>query len=142
MPLKTMRDEQPSINLVPMIDIVFQLLIFFMVGTRFTELNDNERNMAVRIPQVSASPSTAAIPSRRIVNVFSDGIVELDGAQVSLSQLELGLRASKAQNPRAGVVIRGDSNSAYQTVANVIAVCRKAEIQDVNLAVRVAQAER
>ncbi len=142
MPLKTMREEQPSINLVPMIDIVFQLLIFFMVGTRFTELNDEERDMAVRIPQVAATPSTAAAPIRCIVNVFSNGTVQLDGAPVSLDQLKQQLRTAKAQNPRVGVVIRGDSNSVYQTVADVIAVCRSAEVQDVNLAVRVAQLER
>ena len=36
MPLKTHQDDMPSINLTPMIDIVFQLIIFFMVGSRFT----------------------------------------------------------------------------------------------------------
>lgn len=142
MPLKTMRDEQPALNLTPMIDIVFLLMIFFMVGSRFTELNDEERDMAVRVPQVSSTPTTSAAARKRMVNVFSDGIVHLDGERVSLIQLEQSLRASKSQNPHTGVVIRGDSNSVYQTVADVIAVCRKAEIQDVNLAVRVAQSER
>ena len=38
MPLKMHEDEMPSINLTPMVDIVFQLIIFFMVGTKFTEM--------------------------------------------------------------------------------------------------------
>lgn len=141
MPLKTMRDEQPAINLAPMIDIVFLLIIFFMVGSRFSELNDQERDMAVRVPQVAATPTTQTPPRKSVINVLSSGVVQLDGAPVSLNQLEQSLRAAQSQNARTGVVIRGDSNSVYQTVADVIAVCRRAEIQDVNLAVRVARAE-
>ena len=52
MPLKTHLDEQPSLNLTPMIDIVFLLIIFFMVGTKFTEL---ERKIALEVPQISES---------------------------------------------------------------------------------------
>jgi biopolymer transport protein ExbD len=48
MPLKTNLDEQPSINLTPMIDIVFLLIIFFMVGTKFVEM---ERKIAVQGPR-------------------------------------------------------------------------------------------
>ena len=50
MPLKTHLDEQPTLNLTPMIDIVFLLIIFFMVGTKFTEL---ERKIALQVPEVS-----------------------------------------------------------------------------------------
>ena len=47
MPLKIQRDDQTSINLTPMIDIVFLLIIFFMVSSRFTELN--ERDLALQV---------------------------------------------------------------------------------------------
>ena len=49
MPLKTHQDEQPTLNLTPMIDIVFLLIIFFMVGTKFAEW---ENNLALKVPQV------------------------------------------------------------------------------------------
>ena len=142
MPLKTMRDDAPSINLTPMIDILLFLVIFFMVGSEFTKLNDEERDVAVRVPQVSAMPTAASAQSKRVINVFGDGRIHLDGQQVSLIDLERQLREAKAQNTITAVVVRGDSNSVYQAVADVIAVCRRAEIQDVNLAVRVAQLER
>ncbi len=142
MPLKTMRDDAPSINLTPMIDILLFLVIFFMVGSEFTKLNDEERDVAVRVPQVSAMPMAASAQSKRVINVFGDGRIHLDGQQVSLIDLERQLREAKAQNTITAVVVRGDSNSVYQAVADVIAVCRRAEIQDVNLAVRVAQLER
>ena len=142
MPLKMMRDDLPTINLAPMVDIVLLLMIFFMVGSQYADVSNPERDIAVRVPQVSSTPTSAATPRRQVINVLGNGIVQLDSQPVSLAQLEQILRAAKAQNPSAGVVVRGDSNSVYQTVADVIAVCRRAEIQDVNLAVRVAQAER
>ena len=50
MPLKTHMDEAPTLNLTSMIDIVFLLIIFFMVGTKFTEL---ERKIGLHVPQVT-----------------------------------------------------------------------------------------
>ena len=47
MPLRTHQDEAPAINLTPMIDIVFNLIIFFMVGARFTEL---EKKVDLAVP--------------------------------------------------------------------------------------------
>ena len=49
MPLKTHQDEQPTLNLTPMIDIVFLLIIFFMVGTKFAEM---ERTVQLEVPKV------------------------------------------------------------------------------------------
>src|SRR5690606_15367471 len=49
MPLKTHQDDMPAVNLTPMIDIVFQLIIFFMVGARFTEL---EKKVDLSVPEV------------------------------------------------------------------------------------------
>jgi biopolymer transport protein ExbD len=141
MPLKTMRDEIPAINLAPMIDIVFLLIIFFMVSSRFTERDENERDAAIQVPKVGAMPATAETAAKRIVNVFGDGQIKLDGESVSLDELGRRLRETKAQNPRAAVVVRGDHKTMYQSVADVISVCRTAGIQDVNLAVRIAQRE-
>jgi biopolymer transport protein ExbD len=142
MPLKTMRDEQSSINLAPMIDIIFLLIIFFMVSSRFTERADQERDLAVRVPQVAPVPSSTAIPTKRTVNVLAGGGIQLDGQLVQLAELERQLRSAVAQVPQTAVVVRGDSNSAYQAVADVIAVCRRVNVQDINLAVRVAQQEQ
>ncbi len=142
MPLKTMRDDAPSINLTPMIDILLFLVIFFMIGSQLTNTNDDERDLAVRVPQVSPMPTAALASSKRVINVFGDGRIHLDGRQLSLADLERQLCEAKAQNTKTSVVVRGDSNSVYQSVADVIAVCRRADIQDVNLAVRVAQVER
>ena len=67
MPLKIQRDDQTSINLTPMIDIVFLLIIFFMVSSRFTELN--ERDLALQVPAVANANALTSAPRKRVINV-------------------------------------------------------------------------
>ena len=80
MPLKTHLDEQPTLNLTPMIDIVFLLIIFFMVGTKFSEL---ERKIGLRVPEVSNVEALTPAPEPRVVNVYADGQIMLDRTPVA-----------------------------------------------------------
>ncbi|MEZ6092769.1 MAG: biopolymer transporter ExbD [Pirellulaceae bacterium] len=136
MPLKTQRDDQIAINMTPMIDIVFLLIIFFMVGTKFSEIDQQERDISLSVPQVSDAEPLVNSPEKRIINVFQDGSIALDNERISLSALQATLIDAKAQYPATGVVVRGDAQSLYQHVAEVIDSCRKAKIEDLNIAVR------
>src|SRR5210317_1840938 len=97
MALKTLRDEQPTLNLTPLIDIVFLLIIFFMVGTRFSELSEEEKNIGLKVPQVATAKTLTAAPQKRVINVFEDGQITLDGETVSLDQLQVRLAEGRAQ---------------------------------------------
>ena len=81
MPLKTHQDDLPAINLTPMIDIVFNLIIFFMVSTRFTEI---ERKVDLSVPQVGGRQRAHRRPKSRTINVFRDGAITLDAQPVTL----------------------------------------------------------
>jgi len=61
MPLKTHQDELPELNLTPMIDVVFLLIIFFMVGTKFADM---ERNVELKVPRVSQLGTMATAPGQ------------------------------------------------------------------------------
>ena len=135
MPLKIQSDDQTSINLTPMIDIVFLLIIFFMVGTKFSELNETERDIALQVPQVTDARALTSAPRKRVINVYRDGRIILDEKPVSIDQLQMELANARLQYQKLGVVIRGDADSRYQNVANVIATCRKADITDLNISV-------
>jgi biopolymer transport protein ExbD len=141
MPIRVHRDEQPSVNLTPMIDIVFLLIIFFMVGTRFSELTEAERNIALQVPEVQQARALTAAPKKRVINVFEDGRVTLDDVPVTLDELSRELRNAREQYAGLGVVVRGDAAAFYQHVANVLAACNNAEIQDLGISVRVARKE-
>jgi len=139
MPLKTHLDEQPTLNLTPMIDIVFLLIIFFMVGTKFTEL---ERKIGLRVPEVSDTGALTAAPERKVVNVFRDGRITLDRTPVTLEELTRQLAATRSQYADLGVLVRGDARGHFQGVAEVLNACREAGIRELGISVRLAAAER
>jgi len=136
MPLKTHLDEQPTLNLTPMIDIVFLLIIFFMVGTKFTEL---ERKISLKVPEVVDRGALTAAPERKVVNVYRDGAITLDGATVSLEQLTAQLTAARAQYSDLGVLVRGDAEGEFQGVAAVLNACKQAGVGDLGISVRLAR---
>jgi biopolymer transport protein ExbD len=136
MPIRIQRDDDTAINLTPLIDIVFLLIIFFMVGTRFSELDETERNIQVVVPAVSDVATLTPPPPRKVINVLADGSLTLDREAVTLPQLAARLEAGKAQYQKLGVVVRGDADTRHQHVADVIATCRSLEISDLNIAVR------
>ena len=139
MPLKTHQDEQPSINLTPMIDIVFLLIIFFMVGTKFTEL---ERSMELEVPQVSDVGALTSAPQQQVVNVYGDGRIALDKEFVSLEELKSRLTQTRSQYADLGVLVRGDAQGPLQNVTTVLDVVRQAGISDMGISVRLAKNER
>ncbi len=141
MPLKTSRDEQPTINLTPMIDIVFLLIIFFMVGTKFSELTEAEKHIELNVPEVSEAKALTAAPKKRVINVFRDGRIALDGENVTIEQLKEKLQSAKSEYSKVGVIVRGDAVSYFQNVADVLATCHSVEIADLQVAVRVARKE-
>jgi biopolymer transport protein ExbD len=139
MPLKIHLDEQSTLNLTPMIDIVFLLLIFFMVGTKFTEL---ERKIGLRVPEVTDKGALTAAPQRRVINVFRDGMVTLDRAPVTLDELTSQLAATRSQYSDLGVLVRGDAQGEFQLVASVLNACKQAGIRDLSISVRLVRQEK
>ena len=135
MPLKTHQDDIPAINLTPMIDIVFQLIIFFMVGARFTEL---EKKVDLSVPQVAGAAKLPRAPERRVINVYRDGRLELNRSPVSLENLTRLLADDQRQYTDVGVVIRADAEGPFQHVAAVMTACRQAGISDLGISVRMA----
>jgi biopolymer transport protein ExbD len=132
-PLKTHQDEPSSINLTPMIDIVFLLIIFFMVGTKFVQM---ERKIAVRIPEVSDVAALTPAPEKRVVNVYRDGAISLDSRPLTLDQLRAELAAACAEYPDQAVLVRGDAEGPFQNVASVLNTCRQAGVLEMGISVR------
>ncbi len=136
MPLKTQRDEPPALNLTPMIDVVFLLIIFFMLGTKFTEL---ERKIELRIPEVTRAETLTPAPDPRIINVYRDGTITLDRETVSLDQLKEKLAQAAEQYSQLGVLVRGDAQGSFQRIAEVLNACKQAQVRHLGIAVRPSQ---
>jgi len=139
MPLKTTVDDPPAINMIPMIDIMFNLIIFFLVGTEFASL---ERNIALRVPEVVDKGALTQAPERRVVNVYRDGSVTLDESSVTLVELTERLAAARTQYSDLGVLVRGDGQGQFQRVAEVLNACKQAGIQELAISVRLIPPEK
>ncbi len=133
MPLKVHRDEQPSLNLTPMIDIVFLLIIFFMVSTSFSQM---ERDIRLQVPRVRSSGPLTPAPEKMVINVYRDGRITLQGQPVTLEELQRRLRQARRQYPDQGVVIRGDAQGTFQRVAEVLDTCRRAGLKELAVSVQ------
>lgn len=135
MPLKlTDTIEEPDINLTPMIDIVFLLIIFFMVGTQFSA---QERQFDIELPSVSSSQPLTNLPDELVVNVRRDGTILLGEEQQTLPELQAALIQAKANYADQAVVLRGEGEGPYQYMMDVVAACQHAEIKSISLAYRV-----
>ncbi len=135
MPLKTAEIEEPSLDLTPMIDIVFLLVIFFMVGTKFS---DAERQFQIKLPTVSDALPLSELPDEIIVSVAESGELFLGEKLITLKDLEQELIVAHKRYKEQAVVVRGDAQGAYQNVMNVLALCHRVGITNLSLANRLA----
>jgi biopolymer transport protein ExbD len=124
-------EEDYSINLPSMTDIIFLLLIFFMVAT---VLKDSTRRLDVQLPE--ARGGLAAEARRLTIEMAADGAISLDGALVTQEQLEQQLQPTGATEGQRSVVIKADKRLAYGRVIEVMGLCQGAGIADIAVAVK------
>ena len=138
MPIKLNSAEEPTLNLTPMIDIVFLLIIFFMVGTKFTEI---EQELEVSIPQVASGATPVSQTQQCVIAVFHDGRVSVDDDVMEIHELEENLNQRVSGGAELHVIIRGDAEGTFQNVATVLSVCRPAGVNELGISVRMASRE-
>src|SRR5947207_1000172 len=137
MPLKLQHDEMPALNLTSMIDVLFLLIIFFMVATKFDEM---ERNIQVAVPQVAQAGEGTSPPRPLVVEVLADGKLQLDGTALTEEQLTEKLAAARTPLTEPTVVIHGDAQCPFQHVAAALGACRQAGVSELGITVRLAGA--
>ena len=132
MPLKGAdQTEEAAINLTPMIDIVFLLIIFFLVGARFTE---EEKQYDIQLPSSQDVQPLTGTPDALVINVRRGGTILLGSLAVSLEELESELRDAKENFEEQAVVVRGEGQGMYQPVINVLGACHRTQITRISLA--------
>ena len=122
-----------SLSLTPLIDVVFLLLIFFLVATRFSE---EERELPIVLPQASEARPLIAQPKNLFVNVNSAGTFFVGGQPLSEDQLYQVLLQAWTNNPgQQEVVIRGDKRTSWESIALAMNVCNRANIRNYKTAI-------
>lgn len=118
------------IDLAPMIDVIFQLLIFFMVTTTFLH---RERQIEIDLP-VAETGSDPSGEEEVVVNVHRDGRIGWGKDFVAVSELDHRLRAVAAVAPERPVTIRGDREARHEWIMNVMDACGRAGLGNLNVA--------
>jgi biopolymer transport protein ExbD len=123
--------EPAAMQLAPMIDIVFLLLIFFIVTWQFSR---SETEMKISVPSSQEGADPKRVLGEIIVNVRASGEVVVEGQVMSQAQLKQKLSAIAKQHQNQPVRLRGDSKAEYQTIVEVIDTCQKAGIWNISFA--------
>ncbi len=133
MPRRRASVEDATINLTPMIDVVFLLVIFFMVGSRYGEA---EGRIEVNVPGVGELRSMSRMPDERMVEITERGELTLDNRPVTDQQLAAELGYLARQYPDLRVAFRGDGTASFQRVAEVLQVIRSTGVKQLGIAAR------
>ena len=120
-------DTGISVEMTPMIDMVFNLLIFFLVATTFHQL---EREMQIALPAASSAAPISAMLREIVINVDAEGRIYVGGQGVEAEALEQMVRTAVAANPEQKVTVRGDRSTAYANVVGVLDICKAAGVQE------------
>ncbi len=133
MPARRQRSDDATINLTPMIDVVFLLVIFFMVGSKFSEA---ESRIKVNVPTIGEMRSITRVPDERIVAIAMDGSITLDGQPVALGQLTEALRQQYAAYPAVKVAVRGEADGTLQQTVEVLQAVRSSGVEQIGISTR------
>ncbi len=122
-------DNEPydDINITPMLDLAYVLLVIFIIMT-----TASVQGIKVNLPKASATPNLAK-PKTKAVTIDANGQVYLDTYPVTMAELESRLRSFRAITPDLPVVIKGDSKIAYEKVIEVMDLCGRLDITQLGL---------
>ena len=121
------KDVYDDINITPMLDLAYVLMIIFIIMTTATV-----QGIKVNLPKASSAPSLAK-PQTKAITISADGTIFLDTFPVTMPQLESLLRQYKAANPNLPVIIKGDAAVQYQKVVDVLDLMGRLEITQLGL---------
>jgi biopolymer transport protein ExbD len=130
--MQAQSEDKPydDINITPMLDLAYVLLVIFIIMT-----TASVQGLKVNLPKTSAAPSLAK-PQTKAITVTSEGKIFLDTFPVTLSELEQRLAQIKAQTPEFPVVVRGDGLTQYQKIMDVLDLLGRLGISQVGLATK------
>lgn len=131
--MKALQEEDHfEIPMTSLIDIVFLLLIFFLVATNFTR---REMDHKVALPQSEAGVKASQVPSRMVINIREEGTLVVNGRIMRDDELRTAVREFAEAYPERPAVIRADAKVPYRSVMQVFGICRSAGVRNVDLPV-------
>lgn len=123
-------EEENSIDLTPMLDVVFILLIFFIVTTSFV------RETGIEVNRPKASTSVSKPKANILIAINSTGQIWIDKREVDVRAVRANVERLRALNPEGGVVIQADGASQTGTLVKVMDQIRLAGVEDISISAK------
>ena len=115
------------LDFVPMVDVLFNLLIFFLLAT---SLQQSEREMQIALPHTRAAGPITGVLKEIIINIDAGGQAIVAGRPIGDDELNGMLKTAVAGNPQQKVNVRADRTTAYANVARILDLCKGAGIAE------------
>lgn len=123
--------RRPRIDMVPLIDVLMVLIIFFLVTMQFQDL----RALNVKLPKIDSAGSNL-LQNELVVSIDSEGLLFLNGTRVEEAKLIALFEASASLSKKPTVLVVADEEVPLKFVTKVVDLCRKNGLEDFRLQAR------
>ncbi len=124
-------EEDYSLQLTPLVDVIFLLLIFFMVSTAFIDFT---RRLDIQLPEAKAAQVVEKVKSF-VIEMGIDKKIHLNGKLVTMESLETRIKSEMKTAARGSAIIKADKRLPYGNVVKVLGIVKDAKIRDIGIAV-------
>jgi biopolymer transport protein ExbD len=131
MKLKRRKVKRGRVEIIPMIDTIVILLIFYMTFSRFAEAT---REANLKLPESRAGDEFKQLPNQVIINMYSADDVTIDKRHykvTEIAELLRGLKQSEPKEQKVSIILRGSRDMAYKDLSEFMKACAAAKITDV-----------
>jgi len=118
--------EEASFQMAPMIDMVFLLLVFFMMASRMAQ----RQNIPLEIPDATKAVVPKERPNRWVINITKDGDLYSGDKPTTLKDLEVLVKTRLKADPKTKIYLRADKDTKHKEVKKVMATMAKAGVSD------------
>ena len=122
--------EEATVDMAPLIDMTFLLLIFFLVNTNFI------KKTGIEVKRPEAASGEAQGSDIIMVGISSAGTIHMAGSRIDLSSVRTEVAQARIKQPKAPVVIVADEGSRTGLTVQVIDECKRAGAEDISIATK------
>ena len=125
-------EEGHGLSIAPLIDIVFLLLIFFLVATTLYEV---EKDITIKLAEATEGSGRKSTAEIVIVNVKESGVLVVNERVKTMEELGTLLKETKESNPAVSVVVRCDRHAYHKHFVRILDLCEKVGVGSVAVAI-------
>ena len=128
MSLRRSRKSSPRVDVIPLIDVLMVLILFFLTSMQFQDL----RALNVKLPKIDSAGSNK-ITNQLIISVSKEGEYYLNGNKDDLEEIEKVMKTASELPQKPSVLVVADENVPLKHVTKVVDLCRSSGLDDFRL---------